>query len=404
MDFILPKGVRDYSADESKFREWIREEIKKVYQLYGFQPFEPPCLEKIKTLTAKSGGGIAGEIFRIENSDIGLRFDLTVPFARYMASCPLPKPIKRYWIGKVWRREEPQRMRLREFWQADADIIGLKSYLAEVELILMANRALKHLGLDVYFLINSRRLVDRWLEKRRIKDKEGVMRIIDKLDKIGVEGVRKELERVGIDTDLLNDLNLSLSECAGFDKEEEEKLENIINIAKVFGADVRFSFSLMRGLGYYTGPVFEIKTKGEQASVGGGGRYDSLLSIYGIGGEAVGISIGVERVFQLLWKGKAHCECDSIFILSLDAESDAYGLEIAEALRKEGIAISFIPHGKKLNKLLKYVDENRGKYALIVGKVEKDRKEVVIRDMKTKEIKRYNLDEIDEIIHLFKSF
>jgi histidyl-tRNA synthetase len=395
MDFILPKGVRDYSAEESKFREWIREEIKNVYQLYGFQPFEPPCLEKIKTLTAKSGEGIEGEIFRIENSDIGLRFDLTVPFARYIATSPLPKPIKRYWIGKVWRREEPQRMRLREFWQADADIIGLESYFAEVELILMANRALKQLGLDVYFLLNSRRLVDKWLEKRGISNKERVMRIIDKLDKIGMDGVGRELEMNGIDTDLLKDINLSLSECAEFDKKEGKKLENIINIAKEFGVDVRFSFSLMRGLGYYTGPVFEIKTKGEQASVGGGGRYDGLLNIYGIGAKAVGISIGVERVFQLLWKTKKTFERDKIFVLSLDAESDAYGLEIAEMFRKF-IPINFIPHGKRLNKLLKYVDENDGRLAIIVGKCEKEEKTIVIRDMETKEIKKVSVEKIME--------
>ncbi len=398
---MLPKGVREYDFSESRLREWIRETIKRTYERYGFLPLEEPCLQKLSVLLAKSGEGIAGEIFRIENSDIGLRFDLTVPFAHFAANSPLPKPLKRYWIGKAWRREEPQHMRLREFWQADADIVGSSSPYCEVELLLAATEALKRLGLKPKIVINSRKLVEPWLKKAGVKEeeKDEVLRTIDKLDKLGKKGVEELLEKKGL-AHLCEDLEKTLDEAKKLEPEEGARLEIIIGKLQEYGREVEFSFSLVRGLGYYTGTVFEIKEKNHGgASIGGGGRYDNLLEHYGFGAEAVGIGLGIDRIFALLENKEIQNKC--IYLLSLDSACDDSALALAQELRQNGLCVSFLPAGKKLAKFFQYVESQNGQVAIAYGKKEKASAQVQVRWMKEKAVEAVPIKDLPERIKTY---
>ncbi len=386
---VLPKGMKEYAPSDAILRENMIETIKQTYRLYGFVPVDTPALQKLDVLTAKSGEGIAGEIFKIENSDLGLRFDLTVPFARFAANSDLPRPLKRYVIDKVWRREQPQHMRLREFYQADADIVGSSSNRCEVELITMANDALKKLGVKATFYINSRKILDAWMKYREIKHKDEVLRIIDKLDKIGINAVKQELEAIGEDGGtLVSDLKMGLSDCRAFAEDEVNNLQEIMGATN---ADTMFSFSLVRGLGYYTGTIFEIKTRQASVSIGGGGRYDNLLQYYGRPDPAVGISIGVERVFQLLKEQNKDMRLTTtkVFVAPLVYDDPQktntcfrYGMKFANALRKHEIPTEIDLCKRKMNKQLIYANRQGIPYVVIVGADEVENQMVKLKDMR----------------------
>ncbi len=349
------KGVREYNREESELREWMRDTIKDVYRRYGFSPYEPACLLHKKVLEAKGVESQAGEIFYIKDGDYGLRFDLTAPFAHYVSNHPQPKPIKRYWIGKVWRREEPQHLRLREFWQADVDIVGDSSVMAEVELLLLADDVFKSLGLSLEVVINHRQLVVNAV-KDAVKDVVNVLRVLDKWDKVGEQGVRQLLSNIG-EPEVVVDIVKAL--------QPNGDVAQVLDTVKEYGVNVVFSPTLVRGQDYYTGTVFEFKVRGVERSVGGGGRYDNLLGIYGFGAPAVGFGIGLDRLWHVLSKEKKR---DGVAVVVVNADYARWALDKAQALRRRGVRTLLLTKPPK--NFVSYVKERGFKYLLVIGRQE----------------------------------
>lgn len=401
---LTPKGMKDYLPEEMLVREQAIEKITGVYRLYGFRPLDTPALEYISTLKAKSGDEIAGQIFKLEDDEIGLRFDLTVPLARVAANSALPKPFKRYCISTVWRKEEPQKGRMREFWQADADIIGSKSMRSEAELLNLANDALLALGFEKpLFLINNRKILDALAQKLDFENEKGtVYRLLDKIDKIGLEKVREDMEKLlGKEKgDSLFDLlaakgsNSELIETAKKISEEGAKeLEEIV--ANAQGINVKIDFFLVRGLGYYTGPVFEIKLSDDIGSVGGGGRYDNLLGLYGQNDYATGISLGIERLMYLIKEREAknaQKTYTKIFIASVKGYYPQ-SAKIAEEFRKAGIPAESDLNERNLGKQFDYANSLGIKYVAIVGEKETKENKLTLRDMESGKEEMISIEE-----------
>ena len=305
------KGTRDFVGEEAVMLQFLIDVIRRTFERYGFTPLETPAFEYLELLTKKGGKDIEKEIYSFKDKsgrELGLRFDLTVPMARVVASKKLKKPFKRYQIGKVWRYDQPQAARWREFMQADIDIVGSSSPLADLECLKPVVDIFKELGLDFFIKINNRKILESVVRSFGIEDITTAFRIIDKQDKIGWDEVKKELKKnfpdkdidALIDTIKKNDLSVLL-----LDEEGEQglsELKELLDLGKIVGIDdfLRIDMSLVRGLEYYTGNVFEIMA-GLDVSVGGGGRYDNLTEV--LGGEkepATGISIGVYRLLKVL--------------------------------------------------------------------------------------------------------
>jgi len=390
-----PTGMRDFSREETILRESMINTIKEVYEKYGFLPIDTPAMEFLDVLTAKSGEEVKDQIFIIKGENVGLRFDLTVPLARYVASkLDLPKPFKRYAIAKVWRNEEAQKGRYREFIQADADIIGIKEPTAEVELLYMAQEALTRLGFEVSkdnFLINDRRFLFAYAEAMNVKE-PFFFRTIDKIDKIGKEGVVKLLkERYNNAEKIIYELS-NVKDPLRFIKEYSDKAyETLAFITSKFGG--RIDLMLVRGLDYYTGPIFEVKLSDEIGSVAGGGRYDELLKVYGQGDYAVGISLGFERLYYLLSK-KAEKKQIIDFYVAFIRDNFDYAFKVAQTLRKKGYKVDMNYSKRSLGKQLEYASNMGFKKVVIVGDKEKEKNMATIRDMETGEQKEAKIDSI----------
>lgn len=391
---LTPKGMRDFLPEEMLVREWVLEKITGVYRSYGFRPLDTPALEYMSTLRAKSGDEIAGQIFRLEDEEVGLRFDLTVPLARVAANNAIPKPFKRYCVSTVWRKEEPQKGRMREFWQADADIIGSKSMRSEAELLLVANDALVALGFGKpEFILNNRKILDALAKELDFEgEKETVFRLLDKIDKIGLEKVREDMEKMlgKKKGDALFEIlaakggNAAKIEAAKKISEEGAKELGEI-LANCPGLDVKVDFFLVRGLGYYTGPVFEIKLGGDIGSVGGGGRYDDLLGLYGQNDYATGISLGIERLMYLIKERdakEARKTYTRVFVASVKGYF-AQSAKIAEEFRKAGIPAEVDLNERNLGKQFDYANSLGIKYVAIVGEKETKEKKITLRDMQS---------------------
>ncbi len=413
-DFITPKGMRDYCGEDALLREWIVDTIKCVYRQWGYEPLYTPAIEMRETLGAKSGDEIAGQLFKIEESDYALRFDLTVGTARFASGSNAPKPYKRYCIAPVWRREEPQKGRLREFLQADADIIGSKDMRAEAELLAMACKALEALGFEKFeVLLNNRKILNGLLKKLGIEKKESaILRALDKLEKIGKNQVKSELEKAQIDSAIIDELvgfiefegtnEQRLEIASKYSKEGCDELENILCILKYAYKieNVRIDLSLVRGLGYYTGPIFEIKAGGGVGSISGGGRYDDLLGVYGKTESAVGISLGIERIFAIKSmqdKQKKVSSCD-VVIVSADNESYGYGIELAKKLRENKISAMTDLNDRKVGVQIKYADSIGAKFVIVVGKKEIESGEYTLKNMQTSEQTQGDLEKMVEMI------
>ncbi len=393
---LTPKGMRDFLPEEMLTREQVIEKITSVYRLYGFRPLDTPALEYISTLKAKSGDEIAGQIFKLEDEEVGLRFDLTVPLARVAANNAIPKPFKRYCISTVWRKEEPQKGRMREFWQADADIIGSKSMRSEVELLRLANDALFALGFEKpQFLLNNRKILDALAAKLGFEEeKEMVFRLLDKIDKLGLEKVRVDMEKLLgkengsalFDVLATTGTNAQKIEAARKISEEGAKeLEEIVLGCE--GLDVKVDFFLVRGLGYYTGPVFEIKLSDEIGSCGGGGRYDNLLGLYGQNDYATGISLGIERLMYLIKERQAKDQSarktyTKVFVASVKGYY-SQAAKIADEFRKSGIAAEADLNERNLGKQFDYANSLGIRYVAIVGEKETKEGKVTLRDMES---------------------
>jgi len=430
----LPQGTRDFSADVVRKRHYIFNTIRSVFELYGFQPLETPAMENLDTLMGKYGEEGDKLIFKILNNGLdnpakheqaksdfekvldgkntkgiterALRYDLTIPFARFVAMNhqQLTMPFKRYQIQPVWRADRPQRGRYREFYQCDADVVGSKSLLNEVELVNIYATVFTKLGIDVEIRINSRKVLAALAEVCGGADKMTDITIaIDKLDKIGLEKVKEELIQRGLTTDQINIIatylqiegsNASkitqLQSLLGDNENSKNgiaELTYLLNNAAIDHSLLTTDFTLARGLNYYTGIIFEIKAKGVQmGSIGGGGRYDDLTGTFGVSGiPGVGISFGVDRIYDVMEELKLFPDAvqtgTKVLLFNLgEAESKtAFGL--MQQLRANNIACEMYHEQAKFDKQFKYADKKGIPYAIILGSKELEEGTCVVKNL-----------------------
>ncbi len=410
--FQPPKGTRDFLPEDAEKLQFVIDTARVVFEKYGFKPLETPAFESFELLAAKGGGGeaIKDEIYYFKDKgerELGLRFDLTVPLARVIANNPnIPKPFKRYQIGKAWRYDNPQALRYREFWQADIDTIGSSSQTADAECVAAVVECLQKLGIKNFFVnVGNRRLVEDILLSIGIgKEKvNSVFRVIDKLNKIGAEEVKKELNSIGV---AASDI-LEITELKTLKEIEKrfgtslglKEFEEFFEAAKYFGIEkfIRLNLSLVRGLDYYTGTVFEVLVGDEKVSFGGGGRYDKLIELYG--GQpipATGISIGVDRIIAAMEKSKLF-NFDSktkVFVAAVNDEVRPAALKLAQNLRKNNITADLDLANRKLGKQLEYAAATAANFAAIVGPDELKKKSVVLRNMKTGKEKTVKIENL----------
>lgn len=453
----LPKGTRDFGPAEMGKRHFILEAIKKVYQKYGYAPIETPAMENLSVLQGKYGDEGDQLLFKILNSgdylskadnkdlssskdllpkisEKGLRYDLTVPFARFvvMHQHELTFPFKRYQIQPVWRADRPQKGRYREFYQCDADAIGTDSLLCEAEIVLMIHEVFEKLqekqpnSLDYAIKINNRKVLSGIVEVIGASGKETDFAVaIDKLDKIGQEKVKEELIERGFPTEslqkidplfsLTGDNKQQLSHLKAFLSESEvglkgvAELEEVLTILEGFGAEVpqlEIDVTLARGLSYYTGAIFEVKPKNvEMGSISGGGRYDGLTDNFGLPDvSGVGISFGVDRIYDVLEELKlfpeANQETTQVLIVAFDTETWNYSLKALNALRTNGIKSELYPEPVKLKKQMKYGNDKNIPYVIVIGSEEMKSGKLTFKNMA--EGSQDNLDLQDIIKQLSK--
>ncbi len=397
MDFTRVRGTRDFLPEDEIAREKIIYTIKDTYEEFGFSPLDTPALETSETLLAKSES-LRDEIYIFKDKsgrEIGLRFDLTVPLARVVASNPqLPLPFRRYAIGKVWRYDRPQSGRYREFTQADVDIVGSKSVISDAEVVWTGTTALKRIRTPNFtVLFSDRRLIDGWGEKNGLKGEKltEFVRSVDKWFKIGEEGVREELRSKGLDNylDSFMDLFVDVTELP----EDNDKLSiskkaliEFYDYMDDFGVKAVFDPRMVRGLDYYTGIVFETYVDGkiEWGSIGSGGRYDELIGLLsGRDVPATGYSIGVDRLFSLLKENgliKGEKTVTKVFI-AYTGDAIPYVIEVARMLREADIPTEYDVMERKLRKQLEYASSLEIPIVLIVGPKERDEKSVRVRLM-----------------------
>jgi len=391
---LTPKGMRDIPPEDMFIREEAIERIRGAFRMFGYRPLETPAMEYLDTLRAKAGQEVDKQIFVIEGNEYGLRFDLTVPLARYAAGTDTPKPFKRCAIDVVWRKEEPQRGRFREFWQADADIIGSSSMRCECELLSLASTLCIAFGFPKRrIMLNNRKILDGIAAKLGIEGelKAEVFRVLDKLDKIGEAEVEKLLREIlGKKADELlkiirskGDNKAKLALAAKYSEEGAKELQEIIALCGS-GFDIEIDLFLVRGLGYYTGPVFEVKLSEDIGTVMAGGRYDNLLGIYGQPAPAVGISVGIERLVTLLSekrKGEGKKTDTKVLVAGVKPEFYAYSVEIATEFRKAGVPTETDLNERNIRKQLDYANALSIPYVAVVGEREMKAKSVTLRDM-----------------------
>jgi histidyl-tRNA synthetase len=425
----IPKGTRDFGQVEMARRNYIFDTIKGVFQLYGFQQIETPSMENLSTLMGKYGEEGDKLLFRIQNSgekaalapEKGLRYDLTVPFARYVVQHreEISFPFKRFQIQPVWRADRPQKGRYREFYQCDVDVIGSDSLLGELELIQIVEEVYRRLGIRVCLHINNRKILAGIAEVIGAPDKMiDITVAIDKLDKIGVEAVNAELVERGLNADqvaalqpILN-LNgstadkltalktiLATSETGLKGVAEMEEVFNLLSIVHC-PLSIELDLCLARGLNYYTGAIFEVKALDAQiGSITGGGRYDNLTGIFGLPNvSGVGISFGADRIYDVLteldlFPKELLSATQVLFATFGDAELN-YALGWAKALRARNIAVEIYPEPTKMKKQMGYADDKKIPYVAIVGGNEMETNTVMLKNMTTGEQQQVTLDEL----------
>lgn len=415
MKFQPPKGTRDLLPEDANKLSKIIAVCRAVFKKYGFEQLVTPAFESFELLSAKGGLGeaVKDEIYFFEDKSkrpLGLRFDLTMPLARVVTSQNFPLPFKRFQIDKVWRYDNPQAMRWREFWQADVDVVGSKDLLADVECIAAACECLKQLGFkDFSIRINSRKLLQKLFSNFVPKEKiVSAFRIVDKLEKISESNVRKELVAAGIKPEKILNLiktkgtNEEILRTLGrkYGRNEGlEELETLLEYAQTFGiADkIKIDLSLVRGLEYYTGAVFEISL-GAKVSCGGGGRYDSLLKT--VGGKdlpATGISLGLDRILEVMKENKmleTRKSSTRVFVANASDSTRNEAIKLVKQLRAAEIPSQMDLMGRNLGKQLEFADKNGIPFVVIVGREELQRNEYKVRDMVNKSEKIVPVGEI----------
>lgn len=448
----LAKGTRDFSPVEMEKRNFIFDTLKRVFKKYGYSEIQTPSFENLSTLTGKYGDEGDKLIFKILNSgdylskvpsellesknstklipqisEKALRYDLTVPFARYvvMHQNDIALPFKRFQIQPVWRADRPQRGRYREFYQCDVDVVGSESLLNEAEFVLIYWEALKELGLkDFTVKINNRKILTGIAEIIGKPELIVDMTVaIDKLDKIGLEGVNRELlERGFSETDLEVLKPIILLEGSSLDKlnslkavlsTSEKGLEGISEIESVFDYIKAFhvneeemnrflavDITLARGLNYYTGCIFEVKTNEvAMGSIGGGGRYDDLTGMFGLKNlTGVGVSFGADRIYDVLEElslfPNTAVVSSKLLIVNFDKTLEKYCVSILANLRAEGVAVELYPSAAKLKKQMSYADAKQIPFVLLVGEEEVQSGKVTLKNMESGEQMKVELPEL----------
>ncbi|MBQ5753887.1 MAG: histidine--tRNA ligase [Alistipes sp.] len=427
----IPKGTRDFSPTEMMRRQYIFDTIASVFRTYGYSPLETPAMENLSTLLGKYGDEGDKLLFKILNSgdyaaklqpeeltqaskicEKGLRYDLTVPFARYVVQhqSDIAFPFKRYQIQPVWRADRPQKGRYREFYQCDVDVIGSRSLLNEVELVAIVEKVFSKLGIAVTLKMNNRKILYGIAEMMGHADKMiDITVAIDKLEKIGLDNVKAELVERGIDeaavAKLQPILELSgttaekLETLAGLLAESETGMLGIDEMRTVFGyieklgisLDVELDLSLARGLNYYTGAIFEVKAKDYAiGSICGGGRYDNLTGIFGMPDvSGVGISFGADRIYDVmtgleLFPEALNCSTKILFV-NLGEEECLASLKAVAQLRENGIAAEVYPDAGKMKKQMEYANRRSIPYVAIIGSNELVEGKVTLKNMRTGE-------------------
>jgi histidyl-tRNA synthetase len=446
----LPQGTRDFGPDVVRKRQYILNTIRSVFELYGFQPLETPAMENLETLMGKYGDEGDKLIFKILNNGIAdpknvekskaafenilagrndknltgraLKYDLTIPFARYVAMNhgQLNFPFKRYQVQPVWRADRPQKGRYREFYQCDADIVGSKALLNEVEFVNIYNDVFQKLGIENFELrINSRKILTALAELCGGADKMIDITIaIDKLDKIGMEKVKEELSGRGITNEQISTiekyLNIngsneekiasikSLLEKTNSGKQGIQEIEYILTRnQKPETRNVIVDFTLARGLNYYTGIIFEAKAPAEVkiGSIGGGGRYDDLTGLFGVPDiPGVGISFGVDRIYDVLEEmdlfPKEVEEGTKVLFFNLGENEAVFAYSILQQLREKGIASEIYHEALKMDKQFKYAEKKNIPWVVIIGSRELENKNCVLKNLKTGEQQALSVEQL----------
>ncbi len=443
----IPKGTRDFSPVEMAKRNYIFNTIRDVYHLYGFQQIETPAMEMLSTLMGKYGDEGDKLLFKIQNSgdyfsgitdeellsrnaaklaskfcEKGLRYDLTVPFARYvvMHRDEITFPFKRYQIQPVWRADRPQRGRYREFYQCDADVVGSDSLLNEVELMQIVDTVFSKFGIRVCIKINNRKILSGIAEIIGEADKiVDITVAIDKLDKIGLDNVNAELISKGISDEAIEKLQpiillsgtnaeklatlkevLSASEIGLKGVEESEFILSTLD-AMGLKNEIELDLTLARGLNYYTGAIFEVKALDVQiGSITGGGRYDNLTGVFGMSGvSGVGISFGADRIFDVLNQldlyPKEAVNGTRLLFVNFGAKEAAYAMPLLAKARAAGICAEIFPDSSKMKKQMSYANAKNIPFVAIIGENEMNEGKMTLKNM---EIGDQQLVSIDELI------
>jgi histidyl-tRNA synthetase len=446
----LPKGTRDFSPAEMAKRNYIFDTIRRAFYLYGFQPIETPALENLTTLMGKYGEEGDKLLFKILNSgdflsdvppedltarrlvrltrqmcEKGLRYDLTVPFARFvvMHRNEITFPFRRFQIQPVWRADRPQKGRYREFFQCDADIVGSDSLLNEVELIRLIDDVFQRFGVRISIRINNRKILTGLAEIIREADKiVDITVAIDKLDKIGLENVNAELAAKGVSNEAIAQLQPIIL-LSGSNREKLATLRNTLaasptglqgieEIALILNKiehvnlanPLELDLTLARGLNYYTGAIVEVKALDvEIGSITGGGRYDNLTGVFGLPGlSGVGISFGADRIFDVLNQLDLYPEHSAqhtqVLFVNFGDDGEAYLLPLLSQLRASGISAEIYPEATKLKKQFAYADDNHIPYVVIAGESEISERRVSIKNMLTGQQESAPADQIASII------
>lgn len=442
----IVKGTRDFSPAEMSKRNYIFNTIKEVYALYGYQQIETPSLETLQTLMGKYGEEGDKLLFKVLNSgdflnkvsdeelqernvlklaskicEKGLRYDLTVPFARYvvMHHDEIQFPFKRYQIQPVWRADRPQKGRYREFYQCDADVVGSDSLLNEVELMQIVDEVFTRFGVRVLLKINNRKILTGIAEVIGAADKiVDITVAIDKLDKIGLEGVNQELANAGIDADAIEKLQPIIS-LQGTNEEKlktigevlkdseiglkgVEEVSYILKVLKSVGLhhEIELDLTLARGLNYYTGAIFEVKALDvEIGSITGGGRYDNLTGIFGKPGlSGVGISFGADRIYDVLHAlnlyPKETIGSTKLLFINFGDQETAYCLPLVNEARRQGVSTELFPDAVKMKKQMSYANAHEIPYVALAGENEMKENKITLKDMRSGEQKLLSKDDL----------
>lgn len=445
----MPKGTRDFGPIQMARRNFILDTIKETFKLFGFQQLETPAMENLSTLTGKYGDEGDQLLFKIlnsgdflknvENQDLetgtsavlpkvaekGLRYDLTVPFARYvvMNRNEITFPFKRFQIQPVWRADRPQKGRYREFYQCDADVVGTDSLICELEILLMIKRVFAKLRItDFSIKVNNRKILTGLAEVIGEKGREGELCVaIDKLDKIGWEKVQEELTQRNFTEEAIAQLSpiIDLKEgnkgkleflksylvSSEMGRRGIEELEEVFDLLASYGEDqahIDFDVVLARGLSYYTGAIFEVKVNNVSiGSVSGGGRYDNLTGVFGLEGvSGVGFSFGVDRIYDVMDElglfPEENLGNTKVLITYFDQNGFTYGLKVLNRLREAGISSELYPDDAKIKKQFTYADKKQVPFVVILGDNEITEEKVSLKDLQTGKQEVLTIDDLVE--------